>query len=112
MKLKIRLYKVKGGWRWAIKAFANSKVVGASSEAYVRRTMAEKNFSAVTGLHPQWKAGKLSRSLYTMQIDAEEARPYKPVVDVEYLRKLAREITERPRKGSQRADRRAELPPA
>lgn len=48
--MKAEIYKdEKGLWRWRIKA-RNGKVVGASSEAYVRRAACERNLWAITAM--------------------------------------------------------------
>ena len=50
MKTTITLYRASDGWRWQMRDARNSKIIGASSEAYKRRAGARENLCRVTGV--------------------------------------------------------------
>ena len=50
MKTTITLYREHGDWRWTLHDARSGKIIGASSEAYVRRAACRKNLLRVTGV--------------------------------------------------------------
>lgn len=49
MKTVIRVYREHGTWRWQMRDARNGRIIGASSEGYVRRAACLANLSRVTG---------------------------------------------------------------
>ena len=50
MKTIIRVYR-DDGWRWQMRDARNGRVIGASTEAYVRQSACLRNLERVTGAH-------------------------------------------------------------
>lgn len=49
MKTIIRVYRRKG-WRWQMRDARNGRIIGASTEAYMRRSSCLRNLERVTGI--------------------------------------------------------------
>ena len=49
MKTIIRLYRSRG-WRWQMRDARNGRVIGASTEAYMRQSSCLRNLERVTGI--------------------------------------------------------------
>lgn len=49
MKTVIRVYRSKG-WRWQMRDARNGRVIGASTEAYMRQSSCLRNLERVTGI--------------------------------------------------------------
>lgn len=56
MKTTIRVYR-RNGWRWQMRDARNGRVIGASTEAYVRRAACIANLDRVTGLYCDFARG-------------------------------------------------------
>lgn len=55
MKTIIRVYHAPSCWRWQMRDARNGKIIGASTEAYVRQAACLRNLERVTGfrdMHP------------------------------------------------------------
>lgn len=63
MKTIIRVYRFRG-WRWQMRDAKNGRVIGASTEAYVRQAACLRNLERVTGfrMYPS-KRGQLNSEI-------------------------------------------------
>lgn len=69
-KLTITIYKKRGEWRWRLQA-ANRVIVGASSEAYKRRSRCLDNLYDVTGIaiYPREHNNFGDKARFTIRVD-------------------------------------------
>ena len=61
MKTIIRLYRSRG-WRWQMRDARNGRVIGASTEGYMRQSACVRNLFRVTGVSVRVSRGKDSMS--------------------------------------------------
>jgi len=71
VKTIIRVYRTNAGWRWQLRDYRNRKIIGASTEVYVRRPACIANLRRVTGCDVRVPSGK-SASERTVRLGGRE----------------------------------------
>jgi hypothetical protein len=74
MRLKVRFYRTKKGWRWNVATINNTRV-GSSPAAYGQRVSCLRNFRLLTGMDAPAERSHASDFRYIVTMTKHNKRP-------------------------------------